>query len=511
MDNFERFVSQTHIRIFGVVLANNALIVLWWAFAAFVLNLNGWLLGIAVTIFAIALTAAVPALISAYFAMPMRLVWQAVLHIAPNSTNVPAPDVKNLHLGQELVTGLITHIYQIAHVVETVERSIQNKPDLRANFIASSLPLPLMVLDAADTVLFANEVMLRYIGRSAEDTIGQNVYSVLDMSFRSDQTFEKWLQSAKATKVTDTNTWERVRLTQPDTDTTKLLDLAAYYNRSNSESMETMVVFFDRTKQYTEDDQAIDFMSLAVHELRTPLTLLRGYIEVFEEEFNGKLNDELQGFLEKMQASSQQLAAFTNNILNVSRFENDQLILKLHEEKIEELITSSVNDMRLRASVQGIELKLNIATKLPTVGADRVGISEVINNLIDNAIKYGGQSKEIIVSVYLNKEGGVETTVQDFGVGIPATALSNLFEKFYRNHRNRSQVGGTGIGLYLAKTIITAHDGQLWVKSKEGKGSIFGFTLKPFSQLADKPGAGDNKDIVRSAHGWIKNHSLYRR
>jgi two-component system sensor histidine kinase VicK len=89
--------------------------------------------------------------------------------------------------------------------------------------------------------------------------------------------------------------------------------------------------------------------------------------------------------------------------------------------------------------------------------------------------------------------------------------LPNLFEKFYRNHRTRAQIGGTGLGLYLTKSIITAHGGQVWAQSKEGEGSTFGFTLVPYVKLADELKKGNNTDIVRSAHGWIKNHSLYRR
>jgi signal transduction histidine kinase len=83
--------------------------------------------------------------------------------------------------------------------------------------------------------------------------------------------------------------------------------------------------------------------------------------------------------------------------------------------------------------------------------------------------------------------------------------------KFYRDHRNRAQIGGTGLGLYLSKAIIDAHGGNLWVRSKEGQGSTFGFTLIPYSQLTEELRKTGNTEIVRSAHGWVKNHSLYRR
>jgi signal transduction histidine kinase len=105
----------------------------------------------------------------------------------------------------------------------------------------------------------------------------------------------------------------------------------------------------------------------------------------------------------------------------------------------------------------------------------------------------------------------VETSVQDYGVGIPSSVLPNLFTKFYRDHRNRAQFGGTGLGLYLSKAIVTAHGGSLSVRSKEGEGSTFSFTLQPYAQIAEAQKLNGDQGITRSAHGWIKNHSLYRR
>ena len=135
----------------------------------------------------------------------------------------------------------------------------------------------------------------------------------------------------------------------------------------------------------------------------------------------------------------------------------------------------------------------------------------MLTNLLDNAIKYSGTSKQILVKSTLTQDGLVETTVQDFGVGVPEGVMPHLFTKYYRDFRQRSQVGGTGLGLYLCKTIVAAHGGNIWVRSKPGEGAIFGFTILPYAKLADELKNQDNSDITRSAHGWIKNHSLYRR
>jgi signal transduction histidine kinase len=167
--------------------------------------------------------------------------------------------------------------------------------------------------------------------------------------------------------------------------------------------------------------------------------------------------------------------------------------------------------MQLRAGVNGVTITLKVDDKLPAVGADAVSAYEVITNLLDNAIKYSGKSKQITVHSYLTSDGLIETTVQDFGVGIPESAMGNLFDKFYRDYHNRDKVGGTGMGLYISKAIVTAHGGNIWVRSKEDQGTTFGFTLVPYTKLADEQKKGDNADVTRTAHGWIKNHSLYRR
>ncbi len=451
-------------------------------------------------------------LFSRYLMQPLRAIWQGVLHISPTEHGTASPDVAKLRLGRELVTSLMAQVYQLSTMVEQATADNQTKlHDLKNNFVAQNLPLPLVMLDPSQTITFANSAAADYLGLAADQMTGKNVYMVLDMSFPSADTFDSWLKEVKVKSATAVKSWERVRLNVRDNHPGRLFDLAAYYNRDNPDRQETMLILFDHTQEYSQDDQAVSFIALSVHELRTPLTLLRGYIEVFEDELEGKLDPELESFMLKMRAMSEQLTAFVNNILNVARVDDDQLELKLQQEDWSAILKSSIELISLRAKVRGITIKCRIQTGLPPVGVDRLSIREVINNLIDNAIKYSGDSKVINIETKLNQEGLVETTVQDFGVGIPSGVMPNLFTKFYRDHRNRAQIGGTGLGLYLSKAIVNAHGGNLTVRSKEGEGATFGFTLLPYAKLAEAQKKAGEQDITRSAHGWIKNHSLYRR
>jgi signal transduction histidine kinase len=511
MDHLEQFRQRLRNQIVAVVIATNVITVA----AYYLLNKYTELpagASIAVGLVASSLLAASAAFkVSMFATEPLQALRQAILHIQPDNTTVLAPDIDSLRAGRELVASLTSQVYQLASIAEkAADKEKAQIKDLHRNFIAENLPLPLLVLDSSETIAFANEAAAKYIGIESKDMLGKNVYMVLDMSFPNNDTFDTWLKSVKSKTATSSSAWERVRLNVRDNHPPRLFDLSAYYNRDNPDHHETMLVLFDHTTQYSQDEQAVSFIALSVHELRTPLTLLRGYIEVFEEEIDASADPELHNFMQKMHAQAEQLTAFVNNILNVARVDNDQLELKLQAEDWPTLIKSSVEMISLRAKVRGITLKCRIHHGMPPVGADRLSIREVMNNLIDNAIKYSGTSKVIEIETFLNKQGRVETHVRDHGLGVPSSILPNLFTKFYRDHHNRAQIGGTGLGLYLSKAIVGAHGGDIWVESKEGEGSDFAFTLLPYEQIADEQKHNGQEGITRAASGWIKNHSLYR-
>ncbi len=441
---------------------------------------------------------------------PFEALAQAVLHTSPDSQSVAAPDVTQLQLGRELVSALAMQVYQYASQQDNKELAQHREKIIQAANVVSHLPLPMFVFNKQQIVTNASNSALEYCHIASADLFGKPLYETINLEFASEATLEAWIKQCQTTKVTDMAYWQRVRVRLPD-NSLHQCDMAAYYNRENPSGTEFIVTLFDRTDQYNQDDQDLGFVSLAVHELRTPLTMLRGYIEVFEEELDGKLDPQLLDFMHKMKVSAAQLGTFFNNIMNVARIEQNQLVLKLNETSWPEVLTQACNELNLKAQVHGKSLKVTVAPDLPSVGLDKVSIVEVINNLIDNAIKYGRSDDTIEINAQLNDEGLVETTVRDHGQGVPSGVMPHLFDKFYRNHRTAAQVGGTGLGLYLSKAIIKAHGGDIWVQSKDGEGAVVGFTLLPYSRLAVELKNTDNNGIVRSAHGWIKNHSLYRR
>lgn len=513
MDHLKKLQQQVRRYLSFVFIISNLffVVVCWWLFTAQPISPYLSLVVVGVTVVVTGLLFGSKT--AEQVLEPLKLIRQAIIHVSPEEHEVAAPNLDTAKMGRELVTTLVMQVYQYASQQQTTNNDLaeHRKEIVQAANIVSHLPLPLFVFNRSQVVTNASDIAMQYCQMESAQLFGKPLYDSVNLEFPSEHTLEKWLQDCIDNKVTDTAYWERVRLRLPDDNSIKQCDIAAYYNRDNPSGTEFIVTLFDRTAQYNQDDEAMSFVALAVHELRTPLTMLRGYIEVFQDELSDKLDDELKDFMHKMEASASQLSAFVNNILNVSRIEANQMSMQLHEEQWDATLRNACEDAEMRAKVHGIELEYHIAENLPSVAVDRISIYEVVNNLLENAIKYSPNSKKIIIDSHLDDQGNIETTIQDFGLGIPTNVLPNLFDKFYRNHRTKTEVGGTGLGLFLCKSIIDAHGGQIWAKSKEGQGSTFGFTLVPYAKLADELKTGDNADVTRTAHGWIKNHSLYRR
>lgn len=510
MEHLDKAVGQVRSWIWTLATASQLLIGLgyFWLYAHGILST-------AATAVLFAITSALSGFLVGWVAgwltrVPLQALGNAIMHISP-SENAAAPQIEGLQIAREFVTSLVYQLYQVASLQDNKILAEHKREATQASNILSHLPLPVLVFNKQQVITFGTDAALSYCGLQSAELFGKPVFEALDLEFPSDFTLESWAQDCQQNKATDTAYWRRTRLRLKD-NSFRQCDMAGYYNRDNPKGIEFIITLFDKTKEYAQDDQALSFTALAVHELRTPLTIMRGYIEVFEDELEGKLDPEMTEFMRRLKGAAQQLSTFMNNILNVARIDENQMVVKPSEEKWNEIINHAGSDMELRSAALGMTISYDIENNLPTVAVDRMTIYEVICNLLDNALKYSGQSKSVVVKSYKTKDGLVETTVQDFGVGIPTSVIPSLFEKFHRNHRNRAQINGTGLGLYLSKAIINAHGGDIWVKSKEGAGTTVGFTIKPYAMLADEQKNGNNKDdMVRTAHGWIKNHSLYRR
>ncbi len=512
MNSLHRVTQQIFRRVWLVTCFSQLIIdgVVWLLYRQ---ELIGGMQALIAGIAGSAVSAFVVAKVASHSAtVPLEAISKAILHVSPSHHGVGAPKLETIRIGRGYVTELIQQIHELANLPVDQLANQHRTQATQASDILSHLPLPVFVFNKTQQVTFATDNALSYFGVESAELFGKPLYDALDIEFSSDFTLDSWIADCQQNKATATAYWRRVRVrSKRNPEQQRQCDIAGSYNRDNSEGIEFVLTLFDHTEEYDQDDQSINFVALAVHELRTPLTIMRGYIEAFEDELHDNLNETTSKYMDRLQASARQLSGFVNNILNVARVQEHQLVVNLAEENWVNIIDRACQDMSIEARAHDKIITKDIQPNLPPVAVDRTTIYEVICNLLDNAIKYSTTSKEITISAKLNTDHMVETSIKDTGVGIPANVLPTLFEKFHRNHRNRSQISGTGLGLYISKAILDAHNGSIWVNSTEGKGSTFTFTVSPYSSLDDNAKKDNNSTMTRTAHGWIKNHSLYRK
>jgi len=226
------------------------------------------------------------------------------------------------------------------------------------------------------------------------------------------------------------------------------------------------------------DKAKSEFISIASHQLRTPLTVIKGLISMALEEFWGPLNPGLKEHLEKVYQSGERLLRLIEDLLNISRIEAGRMEFDFQPISLEKITREITEELLPEAKKKKLYLRFIQPKKpLPKVMADPLKIRQVIQNLIDNAIKYTSRGGAT-VRLY-QKRNRVIFCVRDTGLGIEPNQQKNLFEKFQRGKRAvRHHTEGTGLGLYLAAKIIEAHHGKIWVESKGlNQGSAFYFSL----------------------------------
>ena len=371
------------------------------------------------------------------------------------------------------------------------------------------LSFGIIKLDGDGNIVSMNKAAEAILGHSIASLGGNNFVEKFDLRQGDVSILKIWLKSVSKSLKDTESSWSSIQLIQPNSDS-KWLDIYASSNISNDPATPFLLTLIDRGNGEDDGDN-IDFIAIAAHELRAPITVIRGYLQVFEDEVKDNITEEQREFLQKMNVSAQQLAGFINNILNVARAKQGELHVNIGKSDWAKFAQERYEDLSLRAETHQKKLELKIEDGLPEVAADESMISHVINNLVDNSIKYGAKEDTILIEVKRNGEF-VETTISDHGIGIPGSLVENLFTKFYRSHRSKRKYGGTGLGLFLCKSIVDAHGGNIWVKSQEGQGSTFGFSVQTYDKFASTLKDGDNdNDLTRTGHGWIKNHSMYRR
>jgi len=219
-----------------------------------------------------------------------------------------------------------------------------------------------------------------------------------------------------------------------------------------------------------------EFLANMSHELRTPLNAVIGFSEVLLQRMFGELNDKQDEYLKDIYASGQHLLSLINDILDLSKIEAGRMELASAPFHLPGTLDNAVTLVKERAGRHGIALQLDVDPVLGEVAGDERKIKQVLLNLLSNAVKFTPQGGRISLKAG-RRDGAVEISVTDTGIGIAPEDQAAIFEEFRQVGSDERKREGTGLGLTLAKKFVELHGGRIWVESEPGRGSTFTFTL----------------------------------
>ena len=247
-----------------------------------------------------------------------------------------------------------------------------------------------------------------------------------------------------------------------------------------------VLVFRDMTHEREIDKTKTEFVSLASHQLRTPISAMSWYTEMLLAGDSGPLNEQQRRFLDEIYAGSRRMADLVNALLNVSRLEMGTFIIEPEPTDIVAVLRIAIKEQRPQLEAKKIQLHEKYATNFPLVSADPKLLLMVLQNILSNAIKYtpngGSIETEIIVSNTQDRESHFLIRISDTGYGIPEKQQHKIFTKLFRADNVREKdTDGTGLGLYIVKSIVDLLGGEIWFESEEEKGTTF-YIAFPISQ-----------------------------
>jgi len=268
------------------------------------------------------------------------------------------------------------------------------------------------------------------------------------------------------------------RVVRPFTD--KQIDLVTTFADQAGIAIENVRLFEeiqDKSRQLAEASQhKSQFLANMSHELRTPLNAILGYTELMADGAYGEPSEKMNAVLKRLESNGRHLLGLINDVLDLSKIEAGQLLLDLADYTVEDIAHSVRSTLEPLATDKKLAFKLDLAPELPPGRGDGRRLTQVLINLVGNAIKFT-DAGEVAIKAEANN-GSFHVSVRDTGPGISAADQSKLFQEFQQadNSITRKK-GGTGLGLAISKRIIEMHGGRIWIDSTIGQGSTFSFTV----------------------------------
>jgi signal transduction histidine kinase len=348
----------------------------------------------------------------------------------------------------------IAALLRTTNLLERAERA-----EAKVVELLESVPDAIIAFDARGMVVFANDEAARIFGVESWELTARAGQELLPNLAR----YWPVESGGRPVPLPDVHIGERVyapslRVLGPPGNTQRTLALR------------------DVTASRNEERRRMDFYSMVAHDMRSPLSAISLRNTLLQRGRYGAVPPLMVAELRKNDGTIQSLLRLINDFLDFARLEGAGLKLEREDAALEELVTHTLEDLRPLADVRDLHVTFTPPGESSVVRGDRHRLVQVLTNLLSNAIKFTPTGGSIGVS--MRRTGhAVEVAVQDSGPGIPAEALPTLFDRFTRVETVPTTSAGTGLGLMIAKQIVEAHGGKIWVESQPGQGSTFRFTV----------------------------------
>ena len=363
------------------------------------------------------------------------------------------------------------------------------KDGLSSDFVLGAIEDGVIMAGTSGKINLFNHGAANMTGWNAQDALKSDVYQVLNIIDAKghplppgQHPFAQAMSSGKAVRSP-----KITLVTKSGGNLTISLVVSPVAGESGAPSGNVVGVFRDVTREKEQEEQLNDFISTASHEMRTPLAAIEGYLSLALNPKISKIDANAQKYVQKAADSTKHLGQLFQDLLTSSRAEDGRIASYPVVIEMGEILSQIVEASRFKAQEKQLELKFQLSAAKDVAGgpvvkplyyafADPDRLGEVIQNIIDNAIKYTPKGS---VAVRLTGDASVvQIQVTDTGMGIPSEDIPHLFQKFYRvDNSSTRTIGGTGLGLFISKKIIELYNGRIWVESQLGKGSTFYINL----------------------------------
>lgn len=382
-----------------------------------------------------------------------------------------------------IVGAIVWHQKQGTQPIENENNQYKNELSelaSKSEVIIDAIGDGVITINSNGLIQLINPAAQALIGWSKQDALTLNYKSVLQLVNQKNEELDTLTDPIQ--QVLNTNQQVRTNNLSLVTKTGKKLMISLVISPVGDMGSGIIAVFHDITSEKAEEREQAEFISTASHEMRTPVASIEGYLGLAINPQTAQIDDRARDYIQKAHASAQHLGRLFQDLLDVSKADDGRISNNPKVINIVTFIHDVAQGLQEKANEKGIRLiykpmpddnvlDKNIAPVF-SVNLDNDHIREVINNLIENAIKYTPKG-EVVIDV-TGDEDHVVISIKDSGIGIPAEDMPHLFQKFYRvDNKDTREIGGTGLGLYLSRRLVEIMGGRIWAESIYTQGSTF--------------------------------------